>query len=68
MIPERTYEYKLKLPNFRGKARIGEALRHLLRPKVSRIIHDIAMELDPEDEVCEFKLASPDPIGLMESI
>ena len=36
MIPERTYEYKLKLPNFRGKARIGEALRHLLRPKVSR--------------------------------
>ena len=49
MIMERTYEYILKLPNFRGKARIDEALRHFLRPKASRIIHDIAMELDPEE-------------------
>jgi ubiquinone/menaquinone biosynthesis C-methylase UbiE len=49
MILERTYEYILKLPNFRGKARIDEALRHFLRPKASRIIHDIAMELDPEE-------------------
>ena len=49
MIMERTYEYILKLPNFRGKARIDEALRHFLRPRASRIIHDIAMELDPEE-------------------
>ena len=49
MILERTYEYILKLPHFRGKARIDEALRHFLRPKASRIIHDIAMELDPEE-------------------
>ena len=31
MILKRTYEYILKNSDFRGKARMDEALRHLLR-------------------------------------
>jgi FkbM family methyltransferase len=43
------YETVLRLPSFRGKSRLEGALRARLRPRVSRIIHGIAMELDPEE-------------------
>src|SRR5438067_11490158 len=46
---ETTYDFVLRLPAFRGKAKVEAHLRRRLRPKPCRIIGGLAMELDPEE-------------------
>jgi FkbM family methyltransferase len=43
------YDFVLRLPDFKGKTRIASFCRSLLKPKVSRIIHGLAMELDSQE-------------------
>jgi FkbM family methyltransferase len=45
----KAYDVVLKLPNFRGKTRIASFFRNRLKPKASRIIHGMAMELDAQE-------------------
>jgi FkbM family methyltransferase len=47
MLFDAVYDLALKLPSFRGKARIEGVLRHLLERSVSKVDHDLAMALDP---------------------
>ena len=43
-----TYKFILNLPDFRGKDRISTLFRrYLLNPKVSKVMYDLRMELDP---------------------
>ena len=43
------YDFILRLPGFKGKARIEALFRALLKPHISTVHHDIRMELDPEE-------------------
>ena len=43
------YDFLLRLPGFKGKAKIEAMFRALLKPYVSTLHHDIRMELDPEE-------------------
>lgn len=45
----RGYDFILRLPGFKGKAKIEAMLRALLKPHISTVRHDIRMELDPEE-------------------
>ena len=44
-----SYDFILKLPGFKGKAKIEAMFRALLKPHISTVHHDIRMELDPEE-------------------
>ena len=44
-----TYRSLLKLPNFRGKARLAAYIRKLLAPKTERVYQGVRMELDPQE-------------------
>ena len=44
-----SYDFLLRLPGFKGKAKIEAMFRALLKPHVSTLHHDIRMELDPEE-------------------
>lgn len=46
---DRTYDWVLRLPAFKGKVRIEGLLRKLLRPAVSRVGRGLVMELDPQE-------------------
>ena len=43
------YDFLLRLPGFKGKAKIEAMFRALLKPHISTVHHDIRMELDPEE-------------------
>jgi len=43
------YDFILRLPGFKGKAKIEAMFRALLKPHISTLHHDIRMELDPEE-------------------
>ena len=43
------YDFILRLPGFKGNAKIEAMFRALLKPHISTIHHDIRMELDPEE-------------------
>lgn len=44
-----SYDFILRLPGFKGKAKIEAVFRALLKPHISTVHHDIRMELDPEE-------------------
>ena len=44
-----SYDFILKLPGFKGKAKIEAMVRAPLKPHISTVHHDIRMELDPEE-------------------
>ena len=44
-----SYDFILRLPGFKGKAKIEAMFRALLKPHISTVHHDIRMELDPEE-------------------
>lgn len=43
------YDFVLRLPGFKGKARIESLFRCLLKPHVSKVAHGLVMELDPHE-------------------
>ena len=49
LVLNQSYDFLLRLPSFKGKARIEAMFRALLQPHVSTLHHDIRMELDPEE-------------------
>ena len=44
-----SYDFILRLPGFKGKAKIEAMFRALLKPHISTVHDDIRMELDPEE-------------------
>jgi len=48
-VLNQSYDFLLRLPGFKGKAKIEAMFRALLKPHVSTLHHDIRMELDPEE-------------------
>ncbi len=49
LVLNQSYDFILRLPGFKGKAKIEAMFRALLKPQVSTVHHDIRMELDPEE-------------------
>jgi len=49
LVLDQGYDFILRLPGFKGKAKIEAAFRALLKPHISTVAHDIRMELDPEE-------------------
>jgi FkbM family methyltransferase len=49
LVLNQGYEFILRLPGFKGKAKIEAMFRALLKPHISTVHHDIRMELDPEE-------------------
>jgi FkbM family methyltransferase len=49
LVLNQSYDFILRLPGFKGKAKIEAMFRALLKPHVSTVHHDIRMELDPEE-------------------
>jgi FkbM family methyltransferase len=49
LVLNQGYDFILRLPAFKGKAKIEAMFRALLQPHVSTVDHDIRMELDPEE-------------------
>jgi FkbM family methyltransferase len=49
LVLNQSYDFLLRLPGFKGKAKIEAMFRALLKPHVSTLNHDIRMELDPEE-------------------
>jgi FkbM family methyltransferase len=49
LVLNQGYNFILRLPGFKGKAKIEAMFRALLKPHISTVHHDIRMELDPEE-------------------
>jgi FkbM family methyltransferase len=49
LVLNRSYDFLLRLPGFKGKSKIEAMFRALLKPHISTLHHDIRMELDPEE-------------------
>jgi FkbM family methyltransferase len=49
LVLNQSYDFILRLPGFKGKAKIEAMFRALLKPYVSTVHHDVRMELDPEE-------------------
>ena len=49
LVLNQSDDFILRLPGFKGKARIEAMFRALLKPHISTVRHDIRMELDPEE-------------------
>jgi FkbM family methyltransferase len=49
LVLNQGYDFILRLPGFKGKAKIEAMFRALLKPHISTVHHDIRMELDPEE-------------------
>jgi FkbM family methyltransferase len=49
LVLNQSYDFILRLPGFKGKAKIETMFRALLKPHISTVHHDIRMELDPEE-------------------
>ena len=49
LVLNQSYDFILRLPGFKGKAKIEAMFRALLKPHISTVDHDIRMELDPEE-------------------
>jgi FkbM family methyltransferase len=49
LVLNQSYDFILRLPGFKGKAKIEAMFRALLKPHISTVHHDIRMELDPEE-------------------
>lgn len=65
------YDSLLRMPRFKGRGRIENALRHGLEPKVSRV-HGLLMQLDPQEwnqiELISGVLPEPQTLALMERL
>jgi FkbM family methyltransferase len=49
LVLNQSYDFILRLPAFKGKAKIAAMVRALLKPHISTVHHDIRMELDPDE-------------------
>jgi FkbM family methyltransferase len=49
LVLNQSYDFILRLPGFKGKAKIEAMFRALLKPHISTVHYDIRMELDPEE-------------------
>jgi FkbM family methyltransferase len=71
-VLDQGYDFILKLPGFKGKAKIEAMFRALLKPHISTVHHDIRMELDPEEwlqtDLRAFGRLEPRTTGLFERI
>src|ERR1700732_4899789 len=69
---DKAYDLVLRLPKFRGKAKLASLCGSMLRPKASRIIHDMRMELDPDEwlqvDLRTFGRLEPETTALFERI
>lgn len=45
----KAFDLVLRLPSFRGRARLQAGIQRLLEPTPSRIVNDLKMELDPQE-------------------
>jgi FkbM family methyltransferase len=72
LVLNQGYDFILRLPGFKGKAKIEAMFRALLRPHISTVHHDIRMELDPEEwlqiDLRAFGRLEPRTIALFERI
>jgi FkbM family methyltransferase len=49
LVLNQSYDFILRLPGFKGKAKIEAMFRAVLRPHVSTVYRDLRMELDAEE-------------------